>query len=169
LVDGRGGLRAATSLYLQPLKNGRMAHLKLASQQDCEQLYKWQIEPTTRKYALNPSTPSWLEHQQWFKQRTSAYNHQLYVITCLGSSLGMVRLDPLAEPNTYQVSIVTAPNHKRLGVAKAALMLIRMVIPQATFKATILPANTASQSLFFQQGYHSIGNNRYIQVAGGTQ
>ncbi|WP_432467958.1 UDP-2,4-diacetamido-2,4,6-trideoxy-beta-L-altropyranose hydrolase [Agarivorans sp. Z349TD_8] len=168
LIDGKGVTRTTLSLYRRPLLDGRLAHLKLASTTDCKLLYQWQCEPSTRQYALNPHAPSWVEHKQWFYNQLSKTNSYLYMLVSTGEPLGMLRLDQLADQSQYEISIITAPNVRRTGVAKAALQLARDCFPKADFYATVLPENKASNQLFQKQNYHHIQSNRYRQKADGS-
>ncbi|RKF19648.1 UDP-2,4-diacetamido-2,4,6-trideoxy-beta-L-altropyranose hydrolase [Alginatibacterium sediminis] len=167
LVDAHGSRRAAACIFQTSLKDGLLVHLKLANSNDCQQLFEWQQEPATREYALNPSIPSYIEHQLWFQRQLSDKNYHLYMVSSKDTQLGMLRLDWLVEFSAYEVSIVTPDSSKRLGVAKAALELAIILMPKTDFYATILPQNVASLALFRKQGFQYIGNNRFRYAAKG--
>ncbi|GDY27928.1 UDP-2,4-diacetamido-2,4,6-trideoxy-beta-L-altropy ranose hydrolase [Agarivorans sp. Toyoura001] len=166
IVDGKGTLRASTALINKPLNDGNIAYLKLAGRNDCHQFYLWQLEPATRANSLNPAVPTWTEHQQWFSKQISNQNNKLYLVVSNGEPLGMLRLDLIA-PLSYEISIVTAQEKVRTGVASAALKLARALLPKAKLYATILAKNHASIGLFINQGFERIEQNRYLQKAHG--
>ncbi|WP_411991655.1 UDP-2,4-diacetamido-2,4,6-trideoxy-beta-L-altropyranose hydrolase [Agarivorans sp. DSG3-1] len=168
LVDAQGARRTAASIMQTSLTNGQLVHLNLVTKEDCVQLFQWQHEPGTREYAINPATPTEREHKAWFSQQLSNTAYHLYIVTNGEQPQGMLRLDRLTESDGYEISILTASNSKRLGVASAALKLARSLLPNSDFYATILPKNKASLYLFKQQDYKAIGNNVFLQTANGS-
>lgn len=163
IVDGIGASRVAISLFTVLDTKGNELYLKRVSWQDCERLFEWQQASSTRKYALTPTIPSWKEHCAWFKHKVAEPNSFLFMLRRHQTDVGMVRLDPLEEFNTYQVSILTGPDFYRQGVATSALRLIRHAFKSITIMATILPANLASLSLFKSMGYVQISKTQWLQ------
>ncbi|MCL1139669.1 UDP-2,4-diacetamido-2,4,6-trideoxy-beta-L-altropyranose hydrolase [Shewanella pneumatophori] len=163
LVDGFGASRVALSLFSAQDLQDNSIYLKRASHSDCQCLYDWQLSPATRRYALNSTVPTWQEHCAWFANKIAQADSYLFMLRRNSSDIGMVRLDPLAEPNHYLISILTAPDCYRQGIAKAALLLIRQAFKLITIHATVLTDNYASQALFKGAGYEQLTEEQWIQ------
>lgn len=163
LVDGIGASRVALSLFSVCDAKGLELYLKRVSWQDCARLFDWQQAAATRRYALNPSVPSWEEHCEWLRKMVMDPRSFLFMIRRQNNDVGMVRIDPMTESGWYQISIVTGSGYYRQGVAKAALELIRRIFRTITISATVLPENLASQSLFNSMGYVQVDNTQWLQ------
>ncbi|GIU14653.1 MULTISPECIES: UDP-2,4-diacetamido-2,4,6-trideoxy-beta-L-altropyranose hydrolase [unclassified Shewanella] len=163
LVDGMGASRVALSMFSAKDSLGHVIYLKRASHSDCQSLYDWQQSLETRRYALNSATPTWQEHSAWFANKIAQADSYLLMLRRNSIDVGMVRLDPLSEPHHYLISIVTAPECYRQGIAKAAVMLIRQAFKLITIHATVLADNHASQALFRNTGYTQLTEEQWIQ------
>lgn len=163
LVDGLGASRVALSLFSAEDALGHSIYLKRASHNDCQCLYDWQQSPATRRYALNSAVPTWQEHSAWFANKITQADSYLLMLRRNSIDVGMVRLDPLSESNHYLISIVTAPDCYRQGIAKSALLLIRQAFKLITIHATVLAGNHASQTLFAHSGYVQLSEEQWIQ------
>lgn len=163
LVDGLGASRVALSLFSAQDALGNSIYLKRASHNDCQRLYEWQQSPETRRFALNNAIPTWLQHSAWFANKITQLDSYLFMLRRQSIDVGMVRLDPLSEPNHYLVSIITAPQCYRQSIAKAALTLIRQAFKSTTIHATVLNENLASQALFRSSGYVQLNEEQWIQ------
>ncbi|WP_299791458.1 UDP-2,4-diacetamido-2,4,6-trideoxy-beta-L-altropyranose hydrolase [uncultured Shewanella sp.] len=163
LLDGMGASRVAISLFTTVGSRGEEIYLKRASWQDCERLFEWQQAPETRRFALVSAVPSWQEHCEWFSNKVIDHKSFLFIIRRKKTDVGMVRLDPMKENDFYQISIFTAPDCFRQGVAKSALELIRLAFKSITIFATVLPENFASKSLFKSMGYMQVDKSQWVQ------
>lgn len=165
LCDGQGVKRIMK--HITQLLNGSLS-LRLATQLDVEQVYAWQCEPETRRYALNKDVPSLAEHQAWMTKKLASKSDYFYVIELTKSkdekavSVGVVRLDKTAE-NTYTISIFIAPEHFGKGVAKLALKQVDILHPTKIIHAVVLKENTASQALFSRAGYQRINEEQFTR------
>ena len=85
---------------------------------------------------------------------------------------GVLRLDRIdgdQDPdNTYEVSILVAPDRHRLGIGRAALHLVRQLLPEAELRAEVLPGNVASDALFRSAGFIRRKGSFYSPPAVGT-
>lgn len=122
---------------------------------DADLILEWQRLPSTRQYFSNPATPSAEEHAAWFSKRFADRRGLFTIIMCDGAAAGMLRLDALVAAGTdiYSVTILVAPESKRMGIATAAMMQARDAIPGAQLRAEVQDENLASQALFRRAGF----------------
>nr|WP_025675132.1 UDP-2,4-diacetamido-2,4,6-trideoxy-beta-L-altropyranose hydrolase [Salinivibrio socompensis] len=165
LCDGRGVKRAVFELEQLCVDNVNSYRLERAcSQQDIELVYQWQCHPNTRKYALNPNTPTWEEHYSWMSTKLQAFNDYFYMITARhsGKKVGAIRLDR-QRADHYLVSIFIHPNNYGQGIGAQALAIIDIIHPDVTVHATVLKENIPSQRLFQKAGYQQTDEETYIR------
>jgi RimJ/RimL family protein N-acetyltransferase len=74
----------------------------------------------------------------------------------------MLRLDRKPGRDAFEISILTAPDLYRRGVAAGALTLARTLLPAAELHAEVFPGNDASHALFRAAGYRMGGEGYYI-------
>lgn len=147
----------------------QLLQLRKATQSDIDQVYEWQCQPETRRYALNKNTPSLIEHRAWMKKKITSDCDYFYIIELSCSkigktvSMGVVRLDFTAE-NTYTISIFIAPEHFGKGVAKFALDKLGELHPTAVINAVVLKDNLISQALFSRAGYQKIDDEHFTRL-----
>jgi RimJ/RimL family protein N-acetyltransferase len=70
-----------------------------------------------------------------------------------------------ADQPIYEVSILTAPDRRRQGLAKAVLALAQRLLVDGELDAEVLPDNVASHTLFTAAGFDARGD-RYVYAAG---
>lgn len=140
--------------------------LSLACEKDISLVYQWQCHPQTRKFALNPSCPTWQEHEEWMARKINSLDDYFYIIKPIGSeqSVGVVRLDK-EKANNYLVSIFIAPDHYGKGIASQALKLLDKMHPNNIVHATVLQDNLASQKLFEQSTFKRLTNEAFVREA----
>ena len=165
LCDGKGARRVAISLQ-QQFETSVICdfELTLASIADIEMVYDWQCHSETRKYALDPSTPTWSAHIAWMEKKLVSNDDYFYILKNRHNwkSAGVLRLDKAAEQN-YTVSIYVAPDQYGQGAGSAALMLADLIHPDVTLHATVLGDNTASQIIFEKQNYKRLSREKFIR------
>ncbi|WP_026958010.1 UDP-2,4-diacetamido-2,4,6-trideoxy-beta-L-altropyranose hydrolase [Aliagarivorans taiwanensis] len=152
LFDARGAIRITMALPTAPSKRHKHVSLCLASIEDAELLYQWQLDPGTRRFAINPQQPSFPEHIQWLKGVLANDSQYLFIAHSGDESLGSLRLDKQRNGQLV-VSIYTSPQHYREGIATAILRLTKQVFTHVTLSATIKPENTVSIQLFSSAGF----------------
>lgn len=159
LCDGKGVKRIIKQLSDLTSTSHCLYLLRVAKHADIRQVYEWQCEPETRRYALNQATPNWEDHKHWMTNKLSDSNDVFYILELNEKqqskaviSVGGVRLDYTAN-NTYTISIFIAPEYFGRGIAKFALKQIDIQHPFVTINAVVLKDNIASQRLFSQAGY----------------
>jgi UDP-2,4-diacetamido-2,4,6-trideoxy-beta-L-altropyranose hydrolase len=136
-------------------KDGGPVSLRQAAADDVTLVYEWQRHPDTRRFARNPEAPGLEEHRSWFSGRLASLDCILSIIMHGDEPAGMLRLDRRKgrASEAWEVSILTAPEKKRLGLARAALEMARGRLPDAELIAEVLPGNNASHRLFRDAGY----------------
>jgi RimJ/RimL family protein N-acetyltransferase len=157
------------TLQSSKAKSGRSVSLRPAAQDDELLLYQWQIHPETREFARNPQPPTLREHRNWFAQRMGNDGSRIFIILHGAEPGGCLRLDRVANgpAPVWEVSINIAPDCHRLGLAKAALVLIREEMPGAELVAHVMPRNQASHALFRSAGFqHGADGNYHLVCAG---
>lgn len=165
LCDGKGVDRIMKQI--NKLFNNTLS-LRFATSKDIEQVYNWQCEPETRRYALNKNVPSLAEHTTWMTRKLESENNYFYIIELAASkcekktSVGVVRLDQSGE-ETYTISIFITPEHFGKGIAKYALKQIDILHPKEFINAVVLKENTASQALFSRAGYTRVNEEQFTR------
>lgn len=165
LCDGKGVDRIMKQI--NKLFNNTLS-LRFATSKDIEQVYNWQCEPETRRYALNKNVPSLAEHTTWMTRKLESENNYFYIIELAASkcekkiSVGVVRLDQSGE-ETYTISIFITPEHFGKGIAKYALKQIDILHPKEFINAVVLKENTASQALFSRAGYTRVNEDQFTR------
>ena len=163
LCDGLGVRRVAHYIEQLLMRSSPQVLLRNATVADIKQVYDWQLQPSTRQYALTPSVPTWSAHQTWMKTQLSTLSNPFYIITLAetGEAIGVVRL--AAQNAVYLISIYLGHQHIGKGYAKAALACIDALHPTWTIKATVLVENTASHALFSAANYHQTRSDTFIR------
>lgn len=164
--DARGPLRVVHEIEELMSTSSMSVSLELASEEDVEFVYNCQIQPQTRRYALNPALPSWREHKDWMVAKLGAPADFFYMIvdTTYAKKVGVVRLDRV-KTNLYIVSIFLDPESYGKGVALRALKVVDRLHPDFDIRAEVLRDNVASQNLFEKAGYTRLDDETFIRNA----
>lgn len=167
LCDGRGTLRVMLAMVKpESAKDGGTVRLRLAMLDDADQMFEWQSNPDTRRFARHAKPPSRGGHDAWMRKTLDDPDRMLTVIMHDGSPAGVVRLDRMGDapsPETYEISIYVAPDKYRLGLGAAALTLARRFRPNAVIRAHVLEENEASRALFLNAGYVPNSDTWFVQ------
>jgi UDP-2,4-diacetamido-2,4,6-trideoxy-beta-L-altropyranose hydrolase len=170
LCDGLGLYRAAFAInQLFQTEISVFSGCRLATEKDIKQVYQWQKEPETRRFALNPDVPSFENHSIWMKRKLAAISDYFYIVEATDNAghinaAGVVRLDKMVD-ESYLISIFISPAYYGLGLAKKALAYVDYVHSTFTINATVLPDNIPSHKLFKSAGYHKIKEDAYQRLA----
>ena len=155
ICDGRGTQRVLLAL-LHPtsVRDGKAITLRLATNEDESTILEWQRHSMTRRYARNPLIPTPKEHHLWMSDRLSDIDSFFTIIECEGKPSGVLRLDRRGtESQSYEVSILVAPEQYRQGIGNGVLAIAQQLLPNAELVAEVLPQNEASMKLFTAAGY----------------
>lgn len=154
VCDGKGAIKASKRLdSIVP-----QIEYRIAKMEDCELTYRWQSNAQLRKYFIQPKTPSWQEHVQWYNACLLDPNRILYLLhDNQKNSVGLLRLDQLTEnghvTDEYEISIIISPEHQGKGIASRALKKLRLLRRNACYIATINNKNTHSINAFLKAGF----------------
>ncbi|MDX7784989.1 MULTISPECIES: UDP-2,4-diacetamido-2,4,6-trideoxy-beta-L-altropyranose hydrolase [Aeromonas] len=162
LCDGKGAQRVINTIMANTEISG--FRLRPVSIDDTLLIYQWQSDPITRRYALNPNPPSWVEHKSWMEKKIQCQQDYFFLIINAESSepCGAVRLDELGTDN-YLISIFVAPNKHGQGIGLTGLKLLDRCLPKIRIHATVLTENIASQRLFSNAGYQQVAPDKFIR------
>lgn len=159
ILDGLGAKR----VWCKIIEMSSAVFLRLAGEVDCEIIYKWQSFPEIRKYCRNPVVPSWSEHQEWFKQVLLDDTKELFMACLREKLVGIARLDMMSEQDdTFEVSILIAPEFQGKGYAKKTLAVLRRMKPSYNLMAEVFPGNFVSQKLFEDAGYKRVNATWFV-------
>lgn len=165
LCDGLGVKRV--SRYIDNLLLGKVTTVLLrpASTADIEQVYYWQCQPETRKYALTREKPTWDTHKVWMQKKLESVQDYFYIIQASDSedSVGVIRLDRMKNAE-YLVSIFISPEYFGQGIAKSSLSFIDDIHQHVTLHATVMEDNEASQQLFIAANYKRTSKDNFIRL-----
>lgn len=162
ICDGYGIRRVVLELLPQFAKDGSIVRLRRTNINDAEIMLTWQQDVSTRQFARNPKPPTRSEHFAWLEKRLSNPGCIFNIILYRNHPVGVLRLDKIANTvKAYEISILTSPDYRRLGLAGAALRLIRTMFPKFELRATVLPDNYSSHNLFRNEGYR-FSNGVYV-------
>ncbi len=153
LCDGLGASRVAMHLDPYRCHDGDALTLRRFTEADASLLFSWQSTPSVRQYFRNPEPPSPSQHAEWVKRRLDLISGVTEIIMKDGEPAGHVCLDSLEEPDTFEVSILVAPEFQGKGVGSGALRLLRRLIPYGRLRADVDPKNLPSLRAFSRAGY----------------
>lgn len=150
VCDGYGVNRVVSQLLLEKSS----VNLRPVTFNDSELILAWQQNPTTREYARNTNAPSRSEHEQWLQKRLNNPNCLFNLVVLNNEPVGVLRFDRVSDQsNTFEISILVAPQHRKKGIAASALRLSRKLFPNLDFYAEVYANNKASHQLFSKAGY----------------
>jgi UDP-2,4-diacetamido-2,4,6-trideoxy-beta-L-altropyranose hydrolase len=166
ICDGKGVARAVNEICQDLIAHANKIVFHVAEKEDCELIYRWQSNKNTRKYFINPTIPSWQEHQYWYHSCLVDPTRILYLLhDYQKNKVGLLRLDQLSKnsenESTYEISIIIAPEHQGKGLAVSALKRLCQLNKRATYIATIHNNNIQSQKAFNKAGFQQISPSSY--------
>jgi UDP-2,4-diacetamido-2,4,6-trideoxy-beta-L-altropyranose hydrolase len=149
-VDGRGVSRVLRSLGCSGIK------IRVASQEDSEQMFGWRNHPTVRTASRNPEVINWEDHQEWFASVIADPHRLLLIGQREGVPMGVVRFDIRGDEAEVSIYVVPGIEGSDLGrdlleSAERWLAANRPVIRKV--RADVLGGNKRSQRLFLGSGY----------------
>ena len=152
-VDGRGILRVIGNLGCGGIK------LRVASQEDSEQLFEWRNHPTIRAVSRNPEVIDWKDHQEWLAAVLTSPDRLLLIGQYEGAPMGVVRFD--IQDNEAEVSIYVVPGIKKSGLGRDLLQSAERWFAAnrpgiGKVHAHVLADNERSARLFLGSGYQVV-------------
>ncbi len=155
--NGLGAKLLASVLDPYLSGDGNAVFLRPVTSADSGTILAWQQRPETRRFSHNPSIPTAGEHAAWMAGRLKDPGCIFLMVLHGDEPAGVLRLDRTEKPNGagdgYRVSIFLSPVKYHLGIATAALLLAKDLMPHARLIAEVLPDNQASHALFNKAGF----------------
>ncbi len=155
LIDGEGGDRVVMAMQ------GDRFRLRPAKWQDCEQIWQWANEASTRQASFQSNPIPWEDHVQWFQQKLADEQCEFWLaIDAHDCPIGQVRFDPISiEVSQISLSIDSDYRNQGFGVE-----ILKMAIHQIfrnskilSISAWIKPENLASIRTFEMVQFSKIG------------
>ncbi|WP_024872839.1 UDP-2,4-diacetamido-2,4,6-trideoxy-beta-L-altropyranose hydrolase [Tolumonas lignilytica] len=160
ITDGLGIRRIIYNIWPLKAKDGVNVTICKAMYDDIMQVYEWQCQPQTRRYARNSKIPSLTEHIEWMTKRLHDPKCYFYIIKYGHEKVGVVRLDWVC-PLCYEISIFIDEKKKKLNIAKNALILVSELHLEVDLIAIVLKENLASQMLFSSLNYTRLNETKF--------
>jgi UDP-2,4-diacetamido-2,4,6-trideoxy-beta-L-altropyranose hydrolase len=158
VTDGLGVRRILANIFPEISKSGLPIYLNKATIKDIELVYEWQREPEMRKYCLNQEIPNLEENRAWMTKKLSDPLCIFNIIYLDKSAVGVVRCD-IKKNNKCLLSIYLSKKYRKLGIARAALVIIKKQLYDFRMHAEILENNIDSINLFKSAGFEYENNN----------
>ena len=144
-----------------PARDGKHVTLRMAEIEDARQMFHWQIDDRSRRYARNSQKPSWEEHLAWVEKVRKDPTRRLCIIEHANNAAGILRLDQVNSSAGYEVSVVTDPKMYRQGVGLPALFLARAWVPRVPLLAQVLDQNQASLTMVLAAGFVEVSPGHF--------
>ena len=170
VCDGSGAKRVVSELITTISKTSHSSvssiRFRKATSQDCQLIYSWQSNKNIRKHFIEPKTPTWEEHRQWYNHCMLDQNRRLYLLdNNLAQTIGLLRLDKLTKTGysgeIYEISIIIAPESQGFGYAVKALQQLVTLTKTARYLATVATGNLPSHKAFSLAGFHKTSATTY--------
>jgi len=89
-IDGYGAKRIIQIVGSDQPNN---PELRKATELDCEILFEWFNDPSTRVNSLSQTPVSWSDHNRWFYNQLKSKDAYQFILECLGLPVGQIRFD----------------------------------------------------------------------------
>jgi RimJ/RimL family protein N-acetyltransferase len=140
--------------------------LRLASQDDCRQLFEWRNDPTTVAMSLVSEPVAWEDHVRWFNSVLENPARHLLVASDGNESFGTVRFDDIDD--TAEISITVSPDKRGQGIGGLLLELAAAWAKQELgldrILAQIKATNPASIAIFKKAGYEITADGEVLSL-----
>ena len=134
-----------------------LIHIRLATESDSKEIFKWRNDSLTRKMSLNTNFVNWEEHNIWIKE--SLKNTNKILLICENQSnekISFIKLE--VKNNEALISINLSPIHRGKGLSQlcinSAIFYISNYFKNLNFlKAQIKEINIVSKKIFLNSGF----------------
>lgn len=130
--------------------------LRLATEEDAQQIFVWRNHENTRRYFFNTQSIVWEDHVAWFDKVLQDLHRHLLIAYCGELLLGVMRLD--CEKDTAEVDIYLAPDQVGKGWGTTMLRALadwaKKNLPHLNkLVAKVVMENQASLRAFEKAGF----------------
>ena len=119
---------------------------------DCNLLFEWANDKSTRENSFNSDEIKYDEHVNWFEQKLKAKDTYMYILEVNKQSVGLIRLEYLVDRD-YLISFSISPRHRKKGYATILLKQIKDSKPSYNLIGKVKNKNTPSIKAFLKAGY----------------
>ena len=133
--------------------------IRLANTSDCDDIYRWRIDPVANSMFFNKSIPAFEEHRIWFAAALNDVRRRLYIGELNGAKIGVCRFDSTVKNSLAEVSINMNPMARGRGFGKKFLVLSiqhYLIKNKHDLLAKIKPVNVASLNIFESSGFKPV-------------
>lgn len=136
--------------------------LRPAEEEDCEVLWRWRNEESTRKWSFNSNYIPYEEHKNWFLSKLNRADSEILIVSDEHKKkIGQARFD-INPDGSAEVDISIIVRERNKGYASAALRLAcQYVLKKFNIARVIVhirEENKASISAFTKAGFINKGS-----------
>lgn len=139
-----------------------------AKWQDCDAIWRWRNDETTRKCSFNSEFIPLEKHRAWFKSVLADKNRKLLMVGNDRGAIGVVRFDISPKGQIAEVNINIAPEKRGKGLGLLALKsTCRYAFRYLNIKeiiAKVKKKNIPSVKMFSRAGFSVIEGNETIRM-----
>jgi RimJ/RimL family protein N-acetyltransferase len=128
---------------------------------DCEDVYNWRSDPTSRSMSFNTAIQTYEDHKNWFKASLNDADRKLFIGEIDTTKIGVCRFDRYNKTSYVEVSINMNPESRGCGFGKKFLALSVEYFQKTQpmdLLARIKPENEASLQIFKSLGFEEISS-----------
>ncbi|MDI6785194.1 MAG: GNAT family N-acetyltransferase [bacterium] len=134
--------------------------LQKATIEDCDTIYCWRNDPTTREQSFNSREILYEKHSQWLKKALEDPKKFFYIgIDEKGKKYGVVRFD-IKSKFSAEINIIVAPDKRGKGIASQLILKSCSLFFSETKRKLILArikeSNSASVRAFQKVGFSKL-------------
>ncbi|MDG6981181.1 MAG: GNAT family N-acetyltransferase [Nitrososphaerota archaeon] len=123
-----------------------------ASHLDSNVFYEARNDPVSRRFSTRTAPIKLAAHEEWYADALKDKSKRLYIIELRGRPVGYCRV----EGPKNEISIALLPKDRGVGIASAALKIVRRKSGGKTLTAVMMAENIASKSAFAKAGFTSM-------------
>tara|TARA_B100001057_G_scaffold497081_1_gene600259 strand:+ start:486 stop:971 length:486 start_codon:yes stop_codon:yes gene_type:complete len=133
-------------------------------------IWEWRNDPISKQMSLGNHYIEWDEHCKWFKTTLAQDQIRIYIAESFRKLIGLTRFDRNSEDKeTYNISIIVAPNMRRKGFGKvilveSILIFLKEVKECKNILAVIKEENLISNNLFTACGFSFTSKEKNINT-----
>ena len=145
--------------------------VRKADLSDCEEVFEWRNDDTTRQMSRSSEVVLWEDHLRWYE--SSLENERRLLLICEGKGkiknckLGIVRFDFVYSARNSEISINLSPSMRGRGYAKECLKKSISYMANErpmceSITAEIKKINRASKNSFERVGFQLISEDNFF-------
>ena len=146
--------------------NMERVKIRPAEWKDCEIIWKWRNDKTTRRYSFNTEFIPYEKHKAWFENVLRDENRKILMVEEEGNTVGVIRLDinPKNRIAEINISIARPKRGKGLGLL-GTRQACKYAFKHLNIKkiiAKIKKENIPSLKMFSRAGFDLVEENKTV-------